>query len=328
MVRVSSRYILKRLLNTIFVIFSSIVITFIIPRLAPGDPVDILQMTYGLSPEEADVLRARLGLKGSILQQFASYISNLLKGDLGPSFTYNMVPVTDVIMRALPWSLFLLTTAISIRVVLGVLLGIFSALHYGKKSDSTVSLGVAFIMAMPYFTIALIFLYVLSVQFDIFPLAHAYSGYNEVMKGFNLQYTFDILYHAALPIITLVVAGIPGTYNIMKNNMITFLDADFVTLLRAEGLPGWKIIMKVARNAILPVITSTAISFGYMVVGAVITESIFSYPGMGFVLLTAISNKDYPLIQGIFLLLAITISLANFVSDILYSFFDPRVELK
>jgi len=328
MVRVSSRYILRRLLNTVFVIFSSIIITFIIPRLAPGDPVDILQITYGLSPEEAEVLRARLGLKGSILQQFISYLSNLVKGDLGPSFTYNMVPVTDVIMRALPWSLFLLTIAISIRVVIGILLGIFSALHYGKKSDVTISLSVAFIMAMPYFTIALILLYFLSVQFDIFPLAHAYSGYSEVMRSFSLQYISDILYHAALPIITLVIAGLPTTYNIMKNNMIAFLDADFVVLLKAEGFPGWKIIAKVARNAILPVITSTAISFGYMVVGAVITESIFSYPGMGYVLLTAISNKDYPLIQGIFLLLAITISLANFVSDILYAFFDPRVELK
>ncbi len=327
MVRVSSRYILRRTLNTIFVIFSSIIITFVIPRLAPGDPVDILQMTYGLSPEEADVLRARLGLKGSILQQFVNYLTNLLKGDLGPSFTYNMVPVTDVIMRALPWSLFLLTVAISIRVFLGVLLGIFSALHYGRKSDATVSLSIAFIMAMPYFTIALILLYMLSVQFNIFPLAHAYGGYSEALGGFNLQYVSDILYHAALPIITLVIAGIPGTYNIMKNNMITFLDADFVILLKAEGFPGWKIIMKVARNAILPVITSTAISFGYMVVGAVITESIFSYPGMGYVLLTAISNKDYPLIQGIFLLLAITISLANFISDVLYAFFDPRVEL-
>jgi peptide/nickel transport system permease protein len=316
------------MLNTIFVIFSSIIITFIIPRLAPGDPVDILQMTYGLSPEEADVLRARLGLKGSILQQFIGYLNNLIKGDLGPSFTYNMVPVTDVIMRALPWSLFLLTMAISIRVVLGILLGIFSALRYGKKTDVTISLSIAFIMAMPYFTLALILLYVLSVQFNIFPLAHAYSGYNEIMKSFSFQYIGDILYHAALPIITLVIAGLPGTYNIMRNNMSVFLDADFVTLLKAEGFSGWKVTVKVARNAILPVITSTAISFGYMVVGAVITESIFSYPGMGYVLLTAISNKDYPLIQGVFLLLAITISLANFISDILYAFFDPRVELK
>ncbi len=326
MVRISSRYILRRTLNTILVIFSSIILTFIIPRLAPGDPVDILQVTYGLSPEEADVLRTRLGLKGSLIEQFVKYIMNLLKGDLGPSFTYNMIPVTSVIMRALPWSLFLLTVAITIRVILGVLIGIFSALRYGKKSDIVVSLSMSLLMAMPYFTIAIIVLYVFSVQFNIFPLAHAYSGYGE--SSFSPQYIFDVLKHAALPIITLVLAGLPGTYNIMKNNMVTFLDADFVVLHRAEGFSDWKVIIKVARNAVLPVITFTAISFGYMVIGAVITEAIFSYPGMGYVLLTAISNKDYPLIQGIFLLLAITISLANFVSDILYAFFDPRVELK
>ncbi|MEM1633772.1 MAG: ABC transporter permease [Sulfolobales archaeon] len=324
--QVSARYIVKRGFNTLIVIFASMIIAFLIPRIAPGDPVDLLQQTYGLSNEEAEAIRERLGLRGGLLDQFITYFTHLLRGDLGVSYSYNMRPVIDVIGMALPWSLFLLTLSISIRVVLGVLLGMISAVKQGSKLDTFISSFMSLVLAAPYFLIALFFLYIFSVQLRIFPLSHAYS-YEAALKGFSLDYIGDVMYHATLPMITIVVNGLPNTYYVMKNNMILLLREDFVSALRAIGLRESKVMRAVARNAILPVVTSTAISFGYMVVGAVIAETIFSYPGMGYVFINAILNKDYPLIQGVFLLLAITISLANFISDILYAILDPRVRL-
>lgn len=323
---ISARYLVKRIINTAIVILASILIAFIIPRIAPGDPVDLLQQTYGLSNEEAEAIRARLGLRGSILEQLTVFLSNLFRGDLGYSFTYNMRPVLDVIAMALPWSLFLLTIAIVLRVVIGVLLGMLSALRQGSRIDMLISSTMSLILATPYFLLALLFLYIFSVRLGFFPIAQAYT-YETIIRGFTLEFLGDILYHAALPIITLVIVGLPHTYYVMKNNMILLLKEDFVLAMRAKGIKETRIMREVARNAILPVVTSTAISFGYIVVGAVVAETIFSYPGMGYVFINAILHKDYPLIQAVFLLLSITISIANLVTDILYSILDPRVRV-
>ncbi|MGC9149113.1 MAG: ABC transporter permease [Sulfolobales archaeon] len=325
--RIASKYIARRILNSIIIIFLTLIIAFVIPRLSPGDPVDIMQQTYGLSNEEAEAIRERLGLKGNILEQFITYMSYLLRGDLGRSYSYNMRPVSEVILTALPWSLFLLGVAITIRVLIGVLLGIYFARKQGSLLDTSVSGIMSLILATPYFLLALIFLYVFSVKLNLFPLSHAYT-YESIQKGFSIEFIIDVLRHSALPIITLVIIGLPSTFYTMKNNMILLLNEDFVYVLRAVGIRESRVTRIVARNAILPVVTSTAISFGYTVVGAVVAETIFSYPGMGYVLTNALLNKDYPLIQAIFLMLSITIVMANLIADILYAFLDPRVELR
>lgn len=324
---VSSKYIFRRIINTFFVIIAATIISFIIPRLAPGDPVDLLQQMYGLSNEEAEAIRARLGLKGNLWEQFVAYITHLARLDLGYSFTYNMRPVADVMASALVWSLFLLGIVITLRFLIGVSLGMLSAIKQGSKLDTALSSFMTLILSTPYFLLASIFLFVFSVKLGIFPISHAYS-YEYIVKGFSLELVADVLRHAALPIITLVLAGLPSTYYVMKNNMITLLREDFVTAMRAQGLKETKIMWNVARNAILPAVTSTAISIGYIVVGAVIAETIFSYPGMGYVFVNAILNKDYPLIQGIFLLLSITVSVANLVADLIYMILDPRVRIR
>ncbi|MEM1610138.1 MAG: ABC transporter permease [Sulfolobales archaeon] len=324
---VSTKYIVRRIVNTFLVIAAATLISFIIPRLAPGDPVDLLQQTYGLSNEEAEAIRARLGLRGSLWDQFIAYIASLARLDLGYSFTYNMRPVVDVIASALPWSVLLLSIVISLRVIIGITLGMISAARQGGKLDTVLSSIMSFILSMPYFLLALVFLYIFGVKLGVFPISHAYS-YEYISKGFSIGLVMDVLTHSALPIITLVLIGLPHTYYVMKNNMIAILKEDFVLVMRAKGLKESRIMWNVARNAILPVVTSTAISIGYIVVGAVIAEAIFSYPGMGYVFINAILNKDYPLIQGVFLLLSITVSLANLTADLLYMALDPRVRVK
>lgn len=327
------RWILKRLCRVLLVIYASITITFFIIRVMPGNPMDALivdLMQQGLSYEEALKFASALfdiQPNKPLWEQYIDYILNLLRGNMGYSYAFLKVPVIQIISYALPWTVFLLSISISISFALGVALGMFIGYMRGSKLDNIFSLFASITTAIPSYLIGVVFLYFLAFIVGAFPKGGNYSI--EVKPGFTLQFIADVLYHAALPILTYVFVTVGMWILAMKASTISVLGEDYVLAAEARGLPKRRIVISyVGRNAILPVFTTLAITVGYMFGGSVFIETIFTYPGIGYFLTNSVGGRDYPLMQGIFLLVTVVICISNFLADILYSKLDPRVKLR
>jgi peptide/nickel transport system permease protein len=278
-----------------------------------------------ISPAALHALEIQYGVsKAPLFNQYLEYLGNTLHGDLGTSFS-NAEPVTAVIARDLPWTIALVGTALVISFVLGTLLGIAVAWWRGSKADTILMPAFTFISAIPYFWFALALVFLLGYTLNWFPSLGGYDIYTYT-PGLDLGFFLSAARYAILPAFTIVVGSIAGWMIGMRNMMVTTLAEDYVLMAEAKGLTRWRVMMTyAARNAILPNITSFALSLGFVVSGSLLTEIVFNYPGVGYAYIQAVDNKDYPLMQGLFLIITLAVLVANFAADLVYVILDPRV---
>ncbi|GAC1428558.1 MAG: ABC transporter permease [Ktedonobacteraceae bacterium] len=321
------RHLLRRIGFYLVALWASVTITFIIPRLSPLNPAEALIARFQgkLRPEALHSLEVAFGVSHDPLWvQYFQYLGQLAHGNLGVSITYSATPVATVIGQGLPWTLLLATISVVISFVVGTLLGVVVAWRRGSALDTVLPPLLTFFSAVPYFWLALIFLYILGFTLGWFPITGGYDIGTTV--GFTPDFILSAMYHSILPALTLVIGSIAGWVLGMRNAMITTLSEDYVLMAEAKGLPERQVMFAyAARNAILPNVTGFALALGFVVAGQLVTEIVFSYPGIGFRLLQAVSNSDYALIQGIFLVIACAVLGANFLADLLYTALDPRV---
>jgi peptide/nickel transport system permease protein len=322
------RHLLRRVGFYVVALWASITINFIIPRLSPGNAVDAyLAQAHGkLPPQARKALEIQFGVSHDPLwAQYGQYINNLLHGQLGISIKFYPMPVTQIIAQDLPWTLWLVGMSLVISFVIGTLLGVIVAWRRNSKLDAFLLPFFTFISAIPYFWLALILLYVLGYIFGLFPLSGGYDILN-ISPGLTWDFITSAIVYSALPALTIVIGSIAGWMLGMRSAMITTLSEDYVVMAEAKGLPQRRVmLMYAARNAILPNITQFALSLGFVVSGSLLTETIFSYPGVGYALIQAVNGKDYALMEGLFLIITIAVLAANFLADLLYVILDPRV---
>lgn len=326
---ITGRYVAIRSVYALVTAFVAIVINFLLPRIIPGNPAAIILFAnyHYLPPGKVQLLEQEFGLKGSLLYQFERYMIELFHGNLGISFSNYPDTVAHLIATHLPWTLFLLGTATLISSVLGVFFGRIMGWRAGSKLESSVSSVFIALTSMPFFWLAIIFLLVFAFMIPIFPLGGSISI--TAVPGFTLSYISNIADHAILPLITLVITTFPAFALTMRNTMVNQNREDYLLMAKAKGIPMRLIEKKhAARNAVLPVTTHIVLAFGYIVGGAFFVEVVFSYQGVGYLLYNAVTSYDYPLVDGIFLMITITVIIANFLADLLYAFLDPRVELR
>lgn len=317
-----------RLALTLFVILA---INFFLPRMMPGDPFsttsedDAGDEVIIMTEEQRLYYMNYYGLDRPLHEQFLVYMKNLMKGDLGRSIYYKM-PVSDVIMLHLPWTMLIVLGSTVISTISGVVLGTLSAKNRKKGSDRIMMTGMIAFAEIPSFLLGLILLLVFSVHLRLFPLAGAITPFADY-NGPAAQ-LWDILYHAFLPIMTLSLAQLTGVYLLTRNTLITVTTKDYIRTARAKGLGENTVWTRHAlRNALLPVVTRAGFMIGIMMGGVVLVESVFSYPGIGMTLRSAVVCRDYPLIQGILLVIAVSILLCNLLVDKIYGKLDPRVAI-
>jgi peptide/nickel transport system permease protein len=320
------RTLLRRIGFYLLTAVAAVTVDFFIPRVMPGNPVDaVLARMQGQVITRATLhalelqfgANTREGLPG----QYLHYWNNLLHGNLGTSTSNGMVPVTTVIRGALPWTLGLVGTATLISFVLGTLIGIGVAWRRGSWLDSLLP-ATTFFQAAPYFFLAFLAIDLFAIKLGWFPAGSARNDLD--FPALNLTYIGDVLDHAILPAATIVVASTAGWIIGMRNVMVTTMDEDYVLIAQAKGLPKRRVIWYAARNAILPSISGFSLAIGFVVSGALLTEIVFSYPGLGYILLTAVQEADYALLQGVFLVIMLAVLLANLAADFVYVFLDPR----
>ena len=320
------RYFVRKLAFYLVAAWVAVTINFFLPRLIPGDPVQqiLARESQGavIPPGAAASLRSLLGLgTGNIVSQYGSYLDRLAHLDLGTSVSDFPIPVTTVLSTSILWTLVLVGVATIISVIIGIGLGAFSGWKRGTWADSIVP-ATTILAAVPYFWLALLLLYLLTQVKQFFP---ASGGYDPgVTIGFSGAFTTTAVQHALLPALTIVVSSVGGVA--ARNAQHDGRDRvrDYVLAAEARGLRTMRVAVGyAARNAVIPSIAGFAISLGFVVSGSLVMEIVFSYPGIGFTLLTAVQNNDYPLMQGVLLLISLAVLAANFVVDMLYGFVDP-----
>lgn len=325
-------YVARRFGIMLLVVFLAVSINFALPRLMPGDPIEnqLNQLMASGGGAMGDVgamvasYRARFGLDQSILTQYLAYWQSVFSLDLGYSLTNYPERVGDAILAGLPWTLGLLGFATLISFTIGTLLGGLLGWPRSPRFLKTFGSGVLLLSSVPYFLIGMILLYVFAVVFRIFP---AGGGMPFGMSaGFNFETFRAIAWHATLPLLSIIIAEIGAWAIGMRGMMVSVLGEDYIALADAKGLKPKRIFVRYGmRNALLPQMTKLAMALGHIVSGAILVEVIFSYPGIGFRLYQAIQSKDYFVIQGIVLLLSVSIAIAMFILDLIYPLIDPRI---
>jgi peptide/nickel transport system permease protein len=305
---------------------AAVTVIFLLPRVIPGNPVDAVighMQGQTITKSTLRALEVQFGQNSTtgLWGQYLHYWNNLLHGNLGVSTSEGMVPVTTVIRGALPWTIGLVGTATVLSFILGTLIGILVAWRRGTWLDNLLPV-TTFFQAAPYFFLAFLAIDLFAIKLGWFPSGSA-RGIND-FPAVSWSYISDVLDHAVLPALTIVVASAAGWIVGMRNVMVTTMDEDYVLVAQAKGLPKQRVVWYAARNAILPSISGFSLAIGFIVSGALLTEIVFSYPGLGFILLSAVQEDDYALLQGIFLVITMAVLLANLAADFVYVFLDPR----
>ncbi|EAU62750.1 peptide ABC transporter, permease protein [Stigmatella aurantiaca DW4/3-1] len=262
-----------------------------------------------------------------LYQQYFTYVLHLFQGDLGISVAYFPANVTEVIATGLGWTLLLSGIAVIIAFSLGTALGVVATWRRGGWLDSVMPPVLIFLGAFPYFWLAMVLLYALGFVFGIFPLRHAYS--DTLAPALSGEFIFSVVQHMVLPVAAIVIASLGGWMLSMRSTMVGVLAEDYITMANAKGLSQKRIMFHyAARNALLPNITGFGMALGFVLSGSLLTEIVFSYPGQGYLLIQAVRNQDYPLMQGIFLTITLAVLAANLLVDVLYVWLDPRTRAR
>ena len=320
------KFILKRFIEIFIIFFVILTVLFLLFRLAPGDPVTRM-VDPTLTPEDSQYLIAQLGLDQPIGLQYLYYIKNFFTGNFGNSFHYG-VTVSSIIWSRLPNTITLFTTSILLSAFVGIFLGKIASWQKGTKTDTWMTLGalVCHTLFLPW--LAMLMIWIFGFKIGWFPLNGMISPkiWMDPSSGFWLK-SLDVLHHMILPLATLFLIHFGSYLLLMRSSMLDTLKEDYILTARAKGLEEKTIRNKhAAPNAALPVVTSVGISLAFSLSGGALTETVFSWPGIGRELVFAVSNSDYPLAQGSFLLIAIVVLMANLVVDVLYAYLDPRIK--
>jgi peptide/nickel transport system permease protein len=318
------RYLFRRTLQIVPTLFVIIVLEFCLIHLAPGDPARVMAGEQA-HPENVQAIRIRFGLDRPLLEQFWVYISQLVRGDWGFSYNY-MVPVFGLILDRLPETLFLVIAANSLALVVGTALGTLAASRFPSKTDSGIVFSSVLFYSMPVFWLGLLLVFVFSRNLQWFPL----GGTTDIIeKKTGPAYYLDFLWHAFLPVLTLALFTLPQFIRMARTSVIETLQEDFITTAHAIGMPPKQVLYRHAlRNALLPTVTLAGVIMGYTLFGAALVESVFSWPGIGLLMLQAISNRDYPVLLGVFLVGSIGVVIIALLTDVIYAYLDPRVRLE
>lgn len=320
------RYALRRLGFYLLAACVAVVLNFVIPRLMPGDPASTMFARFQgrLQPEAMEALRAAFGFTGgSLWEQFGSYLAHLVRGDLGISIAYFPAPVAEVFGTGLLWTMLLAGGSLVVAFCLGTALGALAAWRRNGWLDSVLPPLLALLGAFPFFWLAMLVLDVFGFRLGWFPLRHAHSP--DIAPALSWAFVSNVAYHAALPAMTVVLASVGGWMLSMRNTMVGVMGQDFITLARAKGLSPSRVLVRyAARNALLPSVTGFGMALGFVLSGSLLTEIVFSYPGLGYLMVVAVRNQDYPLMQGLFLIITLSVLAANWLVDLLYLWLDPR----
>jgi peptide/nickel transport system permease protein len=328
---ITRRYLVVRSSYAIVTALVAITLNFLLPRIIPGNPAAVILFAnyHYLPPGKVKLLDAEFGLTSHNLGiEYIDYLKQLfLHFNLGISFSQYPNTVAHLIETHLPWTLYLLGVSTLLSSVLGVIFGRWIGWRAGSRGESVTSSVFIGLTSLPYFWLAIIFILVFAFMIPIFPLGGSFSI--TVSSSDTLAFLGSIITHSLLPIITIVITTFPAFALTMRNTMVNQNKEDYLLMARAKGLPMHVIEKRYAgRNAILPVTTHIVLAFGYIVSGAFFVEVVFSYQGIGYLLYQAVTSYDYPLVDGIFLMITITVIIANFLADLLYALLDPRVELR
>jgi len=323
-------YIIRRLGTYAITLWSALTINFILPRLMPGDPASVIMARARgqISSEARDALVKALGLgEKNIFLSYIGYVTQVFQGNFGVSLSYFPSSVWELIKYALPWTIFLFGLALIISFIVGTLLGIIVAWRRGSATDSTATSVSLFVRSLPPFWIAMGIVYILGLKYGIIPISHAHDTRLEM--GFSFTFIRSVAHHAIGPFLPLFFVNVGNWLFMMRNNMISVLGEDFITMAKAEGLKDWMVMFRyAARNALLPNITALTMSMGFMFAGALLVEIVFSYPGIGYLLYQAVTSLDYPLMQACFFFSTVIMITLNFLVEFVYVKLDPRIAEK
>ena len=323
----SREYFLRRSVICLVTIFSVIVINFFLFRVMPSNPVDILisplQGQEKMGPEVREALMHDLGLDKPLYIQFFVYLKNVFTLNFGYSFV-SPRPVAKIIRERMVNTLVLMFSGNILSIFMAVTIGVISAWKHNSNIDISSLISALTLSSMPMFWVGGIILLIFSVRLDLFPM------FGTVRIGYShpnlLSFLSDYLHHLALPMITMALVSYGGLFLIMRNALLDVFSEDYILTAKAVGLSERIIIFKNAlRNAMLPLITILAIRLGFMISGSLLTETVFAWPGLGYTIYQAVEYRDYPVLQGTFLIITILVVLSNFIAELIYGYADPRV---
>lgn len=317
------RQLLRALPLSALVLGVAIILNFALPRLAPGDPMDFLipaEQVSLVTPEQRQALAASYGLDGSTWEQFTRYIANLAEGDLGTSTRHGR-PVTSLLAERLPWTLLLVGASVVLSTLIGAALGFRSAWRRGTKSDVRTLTAVMVVDSFPPFFVALLLVLLFSVTLQLLPVFGALPA----GETHGLALVAEVARRAILPIASLTLAGIGSAYLVARSAAVAEVGEDYVTMAAAKGLGPAGVRRHARRNALVPVFTVAMLNVGALFGGAAPVETVFAYPGLGRLIYESVLSRDYPVLQGAFLLIAAGVIIANLVAELVYPFLDPRV---
>jgi peptide/nickel transport system permease protein len=322
-----TRIMARKVFNSIVTLILVIIVNFILFRMMPGDPVNFMVPNDPRIPHEYKLeLIEEYGLDDPMLEQFFTYVEDVLTFDFGDSFIYRNTPAMDHVIEYLKWTLVLTGTSSILMIVIGMTMGIFAAWKRGSLFDTGSLAFSLFFYAMPTFWLAMMLIVIFASTLDFFPSDSAMS-YGEKFD-FSLSSFLDLLNHLVLPAATLTLVSVGAFALIMRGSLADVMTEEYITTAKAKGLPDSQILRHHAvPNAMLPMVALIAIDIAYIVGGAFQTEYVFSYPGIGWATIEAVEMKDYPVLQAAFFLIALAVIVANLIADIILVHMDPRVKL-
>ena len=303
----------------------AISINFLLPRLMPGDPLQLIAGNAApqLGPERVAALRAQYGLDKPLHEQYLIYLWQLASGDLGESYRFSGGrSVVEILSENFRWTLLLVGLSLTLALFIGSALGILSATQRGKPFDLSLLSCMYILRSVPPFWLAMLLIPVFAIQMHVLPAGDSYS----IPRAEGWENVKDVARHALLPASILTLAYIPTAFTIMRAAMFGIMESDYIRTARAKGVRNiWVVLKHGLRNALLPVLTSFMIDLGQLLGGVTVIEAVFNYRGIGNMMFEAVKSRDYPLLQGGFLLFTITILLLNILTELLYPFLDPRL---
>ena len=324
------RFLLRRIGFFLVTLWAAMTLNFFIPKMMPGNPLEALKArTHGkVSGQALEQLLTSYGYKpnANVFTQYLDYLGNMLTGKFGISIGGGTLgtPVSKIIGENLYWTMGLVGVTTILAFALGSAIGVIAAWRRGGALDSVLPSVFVVTSALPYFFVGLVLIVVFSNTLNILPASGHYDSSN-LLPGFSPGYIGSILKYAILPSLAILITSIGGWILTMRNNMITVLTEDYVRMARAKGLRPWRIMWTYAgRNAILPNLVGFAMSLGFVVGGAILVEFVFNYPGVGWMFLQSVENQDYALMQGLFLMITVTVLLAVLAADVATAILDPR----
>lgn len=324
-------YLTRRLLMALFTVYIVVTASFYVVRLMPGNAIQFLEFQLeqqgGVSPDQVkQQVQAIYGVmpSGPLWKQYLTYLGQIFRGDFGVSVLNPGQSVLSIIISALPWTLLLVGVSLLISFVIGIIIGTVMAAYPDSLFAKIMTGVVSFMSAVPNYLVAIVLIYLLADQHHLFPITGAYS--NNTTPGFNIPFIGSVAYHATLPITAYVLVSFGAWALAMKGSVTTVLGADHVRAAESRGLSRRRVTQTyIGRTAMLPMVTNLALAMGFMFGGSVFIETYFSYPGLGFRLISAVNSRDYSLMMGCFILITVSVVLANLLVDLAYPLVDPRI---